>query len=286
MNRSRVRVAATVLVVLTAAMLLVATAHISTGTSVESRQQITNTTSYDGNTAPQRISVTLTLSPADQRMSDIRVEIASARRTLLLADSFTTTITPSNQRVNVTPRGSGVFIIEKLDPGETVDIEFAVVPTTLGPERITAAEMTVEYAQDGRSPTRSLSPTVDISSNPWHRANQSSDRLSMPLTVGGAFGIGVVGLIVGAGLIRSRQDSGVAWDAVEPAIDRAKRRVDDTVATAELEQLESTLRKRLEVDETDQEADSGLGSSVLAAISGPIRSDSEGDDSNEEFPEL
>jgi len=127
---------------------------------------------------------------------------------------------------------------------------------------------------------------VDISSNPWHRANQSSDRLSMPLTVGGAFGIGVVGLIVGAGLIRSRQDSGVAWDAVEPAIDRAKRRVDDTVATAELEQLESTLRKRLEVDETDQEADSGLGSSVLAAISGPIRSDSEGDDSNEEFPEL
>jgi hypothetical protein len=286
MNQRNIRLMTAVLAILTVVILLVAAAQVSAGTSIQSSQQITNTTAYDGTTAAQKISVTLTISPVETSMSEIRVEIASARRTLLLADSFTTTITPSNRRVNVTPMGDGVFIIEELEPGETVDIEFTVVPTTLAPESIVAAEMTVEYAQDGRSPTRALTPTADISSNPWHHVGESHDGTPMLYTVIGVFGVGIVGLVAGAGWMRSRRDSGVEWSAIEPAIDRAKRRVNDTVAAAEIEQLEATLRDRFEADETDEGDTSWTDLSVLSAFSDSSDLEPEETDSDDEFPKL
>ncbi|MFC4408193.1 hypothetical protein [Haloarchaeobius iranensis] len=219
--------------------------------SVTSMEEVNVSAQYDPSSPAQTATVNVTVAATDSALRDVQIDVGRADETLVVPDSFRTTIIPSNQEVNVTPVGRGGFETDRLDPGETITIQFQVALETLEPTTVDAAWISVTYTQRGQRLSQRYEPTADIAANPWHeRAQPAGDTgpFANPTVLSL---VGLTGTVLGATIVYFRRPQSVSWDAIEPAFSRARRRVDDSVALTELDRLESSVKNEVAEPEED-----------------------------------
>lgn len=233
--------------IVVAILLLVSVAAVVPSAGVAQspvEQAVSMSTDYDGMTASQAVTVTLTIEPTQSKLTDVAIEFQSGPKTLIHPDSYSSTVTPSNHDVSVNSDGRNRFAIPELRPGETVEIKFTVVPTTLGERQLMPATASVELTRNGQRLDATVSEPVTLTLNPWDRA-QSSQRPGWLFLVGaGALGAVVTGGAAGVyyrrkfvaerdrivSTLRDQIDS--VKRAGDPKVERrAERAVDEILST-------------------------------------------------------
>lgn len=168
----------------------------STGTDTDTASAVSVKTTYDSTTPSQRIQVVMTISASDTTLGDVRVKTAGAQKTVIVPNSYQTRGTPG---IEVVPQGADEFQIAEVAPGESVTIFFDVMPITLETTTLQATQIDVSYVRNGQQLTTTVTPTADMTQNPWNRQQSLQQQLdnnktnSMLKTVaaggGGVFGI-------------------------------------------------------------------------------------------------
>lgn len=136
---------------------------------------VTVQTTYDSTVPSQRIHVVLSISATDTALGDVRVKTTGAQNTVIAPKSYQTQGTPG---IEVMPQGSGEFHIAEVGPEESVTIFFDVIPTTLETTSLRAATIDVVYVRNGQELTTTLTPTADITQNPWQRQQSLQQQLN------------------------------------------------------------------------------------------------------------
>lgn len=195
------------------------------------------------------VTVRVTIEPTDARLVDLRVGMDRRSRSLLLPDSYATTISPSNSAVEVDHVGGNEFTVDELEPGERVVIEFRTVTTVSGAEAVAVAGIDVEYTRNGQRLSSEFVATGDTPGQPQDGSGQP-----LPLTAG-AGGIALVaGLAGGVAIGRSRDEESIRREEVVETLDAVERHVENPIASSRLD----GLRDRLAPD-SDDEAGDGTG---------------------------
>lgn len=218
-------------------------------------QVVSMSSNYDGTTPSQEVEVTLTIEPEQSKLTDVDVQFRSGSQTLIQTDSYSSTITPSNNDVSVNSDGRNSFTIPELHPGERVEIEFAVVPSTLAEPQITPATASVELTRNGQRLDADVTEPVSLTQNPWDRA-QSSERPGWLFLVGAS----VLGAVITAGMAGTYYRRKIAAErdrimsTLRNQIDSVKRAGDPTVERR-AERVVDEVRSAVSLD--DEPADDG-----------------------------
>ncbi|SDY18609.1 hypothetical protein [Halobellus clavatus] len=183
-----------------------------------------NDTAYNGTQtdADQAIEVTYTVSPEGSTINNMTVAFTGTNRALLEPNSFSFAVRPGGADINVESRPGNAFFIEEIEPDEEVTFVFQTYPKTIKQEQIDAANVRMEYIQNGQELTDSETVSADMRSSPWfelQQANEEVDQLQSQLgdvSLAGQFtnaaflgglAIGIVGLAFGAYSWRRRSSS-------------------------------------------------------------------------------
>ncbi|WP_256301935.1 hypothetical protein [Haloarchaeobius salinus] len=281
---TRFTVAGALLVVLLAGG--VVAADTTEGRSDTSMDEVNVSAQYDPSSPAQTATVNVTVAATDSTLRDVQIDVERADETLVVPDSFRTTIIPSNQEVNVTPVRRGGFEIERLDPGETITIQFQVAVETLEPTTVDAARISVAYTQRGQRLSQRYEPTADIAANPWHERAQPTGDTGPFATPTVLSLVGLTGTVLGATVVYFRRPQSVSWDAIEPAFSRARRRVDDSVALTELDRLESSVKNEVAQTDDDPGETEDDGSEESSGVAGIGGSSDEKSSIDDDMPKL
>lgn len=125
-------------------------------------------TQYGGTAADsQAISTIITLSPEDNAIVNATVQIQETNQGFVDQTSFTTTVDPSGSDAEITYEGNGRFSINRLEPGETIQITFDAYPRTIKEESLHVATVSVEYTQQGQSLSDQEQVVADLSNSSY-----------------------------------------------------------------------------------------------------------------------
>ncbi|MCU4744186.1 hypothetical protein [Natronoglomus mannanivorans] len=237
-----------------------ASAPVASGSQSPVEDAVSMSTSYDGTTPSQEIEVVLTIEPTDSKLTDVVVQFQPGPMTLIETTSYASTVRPSNHDVSVTSNGQNRFVIQELEPGETVEIAFTVVPTTLGEQQLTPASADVELTRNGQRLDAEISEEVTLTQNPWTRET-SSRGTDWGVLAGIGIAVGLVTTGVSTAMFRRKRRTRrkQVLRAVEDQANSVKRAGNQTVER-QTERLVEEVRSVLDSpDDTDGE-DSDDGS--------------------------
>jgi len=222
--------------------------------------EIETETEYDGIRDGDQAITTVATIEAEQEIDELRIDISGSSSTFLDFDS----IEPSVQGEGIgISSGSqrGEYVLEDLQPGQSVTIQFDSYPKQLDQSE-TAAAIIQLNAENPRTLDYSTEPMADTSSSPFLQLQQTADELAAVqsdleqteifdagTTVAMALGI-LIGLGgVGAALIFKRKELEWKEEAYEDAakeVQAFKRSVSFTNDTVEQEcrELISKLERK------------------------------------------
>lgn len=232
-----------------------ASAPVASGSQSPVEDAVSMSTSYDGTTPSQEIEVVLTVEPTDSKLTDVVVQFQPGPVTLIETNSYASTVRPSNHDVSVTSDGQNRFIIQELEPGETVEIEFTVVPTTLGDQQLRPASADVELTRNGQRLDAEISEEVTLTQNPWTR-EASSGGTDWGVLAGVGIAVGLVTTGVSTAIFRRKRSarSTQVLRAVEDQATSVKRAGNQTVERR-TQRLVEEVRAVLDLPEdADEEA--------------------------------
>lgn len=125
-------------------------------------------TQYKGTAADsQAISTTVTLSPEDSAIVNATIQVQETSQGFVDRESFTTTVDPSGSDAEITYEGDGRFLIDRLEPGETIQITFDAYPRIIKEESLNVATVSVEYTQQGQSLSDQQQVIADLSNSSY-----------------------------------------------------------------------------------------------------------------------
>lgn len=203
---------------------------------------VESTTEYPASTDSQAIGVTLTVSPQDEEISNVSLDIWNTEQAFTDFESFSVTIEPSgaaeiDESIRMVQQDQvKTFSIESLRPDETVRIQFDVYPRKLETDGQTIAAANVQYQYlrngvevPGNQPGR-FSVNADISGSPVYDLQSTQTRLDGMWAI---TGIGVLAGIIGLGLggyIILQNRSGDTQTVSSGDIRSARRRLENVRA--------------------------------------------------------
>lgn len=175
----------------------------------DSANIIETSTTYPVSDDSQAIGVTLSVSPPNEQVSNVSLDIRNGQQAYVDFDSFSVTLEPSgateiDESLRL-ERGDMVktYFIESLEPEETVTIEFRAYPRTLesSGERINTATVRYQYLRNGvevpDDPPGRLPVNVDIANSPVYELQNTQMKLDGMWAI---TGLGVLAGLVGLGL--------------------------------------------------------------------------------------
>lgn len=244
---------------------LAAGAPVAIGAQDPIEQATSMSTSYDGMGPSQEIQVRLTIEPTESKLSEVRLSFSSGQQTLIQSSSYASTVTPSNHDVSVRSESTNTFVIPELKPGETVQVSFTVVPTTLEDQTLSPATANVEFTRNGQRLSGQVSEEATLTNNPWQRA-QSSSRPTWLLLLGGVVSGSIVTGILSSVVYRRRQKSTLA--RVESRLDQRMKKVKragDREVERRAEEVLDETRDALGVGDTDEHG-TQVGNAILSRV--------------------
>jgi len=152
----------------------------------------------------QTIEMTYSLTPDNNDISDVRIEVHSTQNSFIDFGSFERTIEPGDADVEITSVGEGVFEIKEVSADQRITLSFEGYPRDIQQEELSVARIDVEYVQQGQSLDESTTITADMSSSPWFQlqgANERIEELEETVDDGGSGGINLFfGFLIGAAI--------------------------------------------------------------------------------------
>ncbi|MCU4744389.1 hypothetical protein [Natronoglomus mannanivorans] len=240
------------------------------------------------------ITVRMTIEPEDAALVDLELETDRQRESMLVPNSYTTTVSPSNNAVGVESIGDDEFHVEELRPGERVVIEFQAVPMVSDRDELEVADISVEYTHHGQRLSTDFVATGDTTEpDPTPEAS-----LPIPLLAGASALTLVFGFVIGT----------IAFGSNETVLDRREEwvgtlediehRVEDPLVASRLQRL----RERMSADERsaqsarpddasqledgDDDTPRTLVGTILATVGRTGSSSDRTDDSTDEGPDI
>jgi len=195
--------------------------------------EIETETEYDGiEDGDQAISTVATIE-AEQEIDELRIDISGSSNTFLDFES----IEPSVQGEGIgisTGDNRGEYIVEDIEPGQSVSIQFDSYPKQLDQSETEAAVIQLS-AENPRTLDYTTEPVADTSSSPFLQLQRTTDELASVqsdldrmeifdtvTTIGMAFGI-LIGLSgTGAALIFKRKKSEWKGEAFQEAANEVR----------------------------------------------------------------
>lgn len=175
-------------------------------------------TTYDSTTASQLIQVVMTVTASDTSLKNVRIQTTAGQDTVIDPNSYRVQGTPG---IEVEPQGDGQFQIAQLNPGESVTIEFEVVPETFTQRSPQAATIDVTYVRYGQQVSEASQPTADLTRNPWQRTQELQNQLTQAQQkiqqqqrgfVGG-IAFGIIALVIAVGVEYRRRGDRDAFES-------------------------------------------------------------------------
>ncbi|RKD86236.1 hypothetical protein [Halopiger aswanensis] len=228
------------------------------------------------------VTVRLAIEPTEATLTELEIVVERRAQSLVVPDSYTTTISPSNNAVEVDHAGGNEFTVDELEPGEQVVIEFQTVTTVSGDEAVDVAGIDVSYTRHGQRLSTDLTATGDTTT-------PTTDTKSGGVPLVQVSGVGVLAILLGlaGGVVigRSGDDAAGRREEWVEAIEDIEPHVDDPIASSRLQQLRRRLSGGSDdlFDDTDPELGDGdepTGSILdrIASVFGRSDDDSEDDE--------
>jgi hypothetical protein len=230
-------------------------------------------TGYNGvGEGDQAISVEATFE-AQQRIDGLQIDLSGAPNTFVEYQSIQPSV--QGEGVNVNSVGDpGEYVVENLEPGQGVTLEFDAYPGQLDQSEIDGAVFEVT-ARNPQTLDYTATPTVDMSSSPLLELRSTQDELTSVkseleqmqlLDTVGIIGVVVSALVgvggVGAAVVFKRKESEWKAEAYRNAADEVRdfqSRVNFGTSTVEQEcrDLINSIENK---DETPREPEGPVGS--------------------------
>lgn len=190
-------------------------------------------TEYDGvGEGDQAISVEATFE-AQQRIDGLQIDLSGASNTFVSYQSIQPSVQGEGVNVN-SVGGQGEYVVENLEPGQGVTLEFDAYPGRLDQSEIDGAVFEVT-ARNPQTLDYTATPTVDMSSSPLLELRSTQDELTSVkseleqmqlLDTVGIIGVVVSALVgvggIGAAVIFKRKESEWKAEAYRNAADEVR----------------------------------------------------------------
>ncbi|MFC4248731.1 hypothetical protein ACFOZ7_17660 [Natribaculum luteum] len=208
-------------------------------------------TERDPDPASNLVTVRVTIEPDDASLVDLRIAMERQPESLLVPNSYTTTISPSNNAVEVDHAGGNEFTVDELQPGERVVIEFQTVTTVSETESVDVADIDVGYTRNGQRLSTEFVATGDTTV-PKQNAR---DDVSLSWLAGtGAIAL-VVGLVGGVTIGRGGGGSSDRREEWVETLENVEQLVENPIASSRLQ----NLKQQMAVEESDATSHSVSG---------------------------
>lgn len=260
-NRAMTDIKRSLTLVLLFAVLVAAVAGIGMATtaSVQEEPVETNvTTDYNGTAGgSQAVEVTAKFT-AQTDIDQLRIDVSET------PDSFVDfgSIEPSVQGegVNVSSSGQGVYVVERLEEGQSVTLELQAYPRRLDRDSLEVAEFELS-AENPRTLDTSATATANLSSSPllqYRDAQQTLEEMELFETVilvgiGAGFLVGIAGLVFGVLMYRKRSEAADdAYSDVLGALQefRSHRGLESS-AKNRLDEIIDSVESKIETEDVD-----------------------------------
>lgn len=190
-------------------------------------------TGYNGvGEGDQAISVEATFE-AQQRIDGLQIDLSGAPNTFVEYQSIQPSVQGEGVNVN-SVGGPGEYVVENLEPGQGVTLEFDAYPGQLDQSEIDGAVFEVT-ARNPQTLDYTATPTVDMSSSPLLELRSTQDELTSVkseleqmqlLDTVGIIGVVVSALVgvggVGAAVVFKRKESEWKAEAYRNAADEVR----------------------------------------------------------------
>ncbi len=208
-------------------------------------------TERDPDPASNLVTVRVTIEPDDASLVDLRIAMERQPESLLVPNSYTTTISPSNNAVEVDHAGGNEFTVDELQPGERVVIEFQTVTTVSETESVDVADIDVGYTRNGQRLSTEFVATGDTTV-PKQNAR---DDVSLSWLAGtGAIAL-LVGLVGGVTIGRGGGGSSDRREEWVETLENVEQLVENPIASSRLQ----NLKQQMAVEESDATSHSVRG---------------------------
>lgn len=190
-------------------------------------------TDYNGIEDGNQAITTVATFQAEQEIDELRIDISGSSNTFVEYQSIQPSVQGEGVGITSTDR-RGEYVVEDLQPGQSITIQFDSYPRRLDQSETEAAVIQLS-AENPRTLDYTTEPIVDTSSSPFLELQRTVDELAnlqrdldrvelfdTVTTVGMALGV-LIGLGgIGAAVVFKRKESEWKEDAYENAADEVR----------------------------------------------------------------